>query len=129
MNTQTSAAFRETSPELFPHLGADRKSMVRRIGVVCDVQRCSKAMWSRLPPRTASGLITLNHGIAQQMRNSLCSDEARLAVYDYFADYMPLDTDIEAMGIDALRQVMSTITAAARADEIRYRERFGRVSA
>lgn len=129
MHPQTSATFEKTGSELFPHLGADRKSMMRRIGVVCDVQRCSKAMWSRLPPRTASGLITLRHGIAQQMRNNLCSDEARLAVYDYFADYMPLDTDIEAMGIDGLRAAMSAITAAARADEIRYRARFARVTA
>lgn len=128
MNAITQITENTPVASIFPNSGIDRRSMMRRIAVVCTVQQCASAMWSYGFPASRTGNTTLEHGIVYNASFD-CTKEALLGVSDYFAAHMPLDTDIKAMGIDDRRAAMSAIREAASKHEVQLRKQMARVTA
>lgn len=126
MNALTEIQTESDHRELFPLSEMGGAAAMRRIGVVCRVQEICGFLWVGQIP---SGSNTLEQAIDYKLRRDLCSHEARLAVYDYFAAYAPLDTQVRSIDIDTLRAFVEPIKEDAAEDEDKYRARMKQVAA
>lgn len=115
--------------DIFPRQGRDTAAEMRRLAVVCGIQRIAREIWQWGPRATTSPSLhaLINYHGADEFR--FRSHEVVLETLDRIAAYVPggLAADVTAIPHDDLRAMLEPCIREAREAEQRIRARMRRV--